>query len=182
MSLLLFWENPLDTYNPRSSRVEIFRQDPAGGLQLVVTDDATWGFYEDSENSNPEATYQITYKQARDLGAQLTIPDVEISRHVRLPDQALFTFEKRLFTGAPDAGRGIELSDYSNSANANLFRLLTNQQGIAKFILKYGTRVLIQVDDEYKALDAIVPAKKDVSWPDLIANGSWVTASRRGIF
>lgn len=180
MSLLLFWENPQETYNPRSSRVIVFRDGDNG--RITVTRNATWGFFEDTETDDLEAIYEIQYEENRGGGQGPLISNKDVARYKREADQAIFTFQRRTFAGIPDAGRGINITNYSSTAGGHAIRLLTNLDGVAKYALKQGSRVLVHINGEHNALDTIVPHKKDVSWADLVSAGSWVLANRRGIF
>jgi hypothetical protein len=179
MSTLLFWENPLDLMNPTSCRADVWRFFRTTDLQRRVAEDVSWGFHEDSSNDDVTAIYEIRYYDSQDqMTYVLNNPDIQ--KMNRTEDQTILTITRTLPTGRPDVNRVIEFSNESSTGGGFYAHIVTNRRGCAKFPLARGTRILIRIQGELKALDAIVPNKAEITWQDLVASGSWVDTERRG--
>lgn len=181
MSVLLLWEHPQEVRtNFNAARTVIKRNLPNRSYHIIESN-ATWGFYEDEGNNDPEAQYTVEYVSGYLGNVRVAIPREDLQVFRRPEDVTILRLEFRTLTGAPSVNRSVQISDESYTDGRKYHSLYTNSAGKLAFPLKKGTRILVRLGGEMKALDTVVPlGKKEISWDDLAEHGSFVDTDRRG--
>lgn len=185
MSVILLWENPEKVTDPLAKRAQVFRKvrDAGSGIPsgspMLIEESSTWGFYEDKEVSHPDQyEYQVKYVDGHG-GVQAMVDDVDIRKSVRPNNVAIVTYEPTEWTGLPDGGRTLEVSNEDEGGSLYM-RFLTNPEGVARFPARWGARVKIRINNELKALDVVIPAKPDITFRTLQCFGTTIDFDRRG--
>lgn len=180
MSVLLLWEHPQTVRTEfEATRCVINRASPNKGF-LPIEEDATWGFYEDMGNDDASLQYSVDYVSNYTGAVLESVLRQDLQVFPRPDDLAILDLRFKTFAGVPAVNRIIRFSDESYTAGEKYYVIHTNSQGQARFGLRRCSRVLIHTGYDMKALDTMVPDKKTLSWADLVENGSFIDADRRG--
>lgn len=180
MSLVLYWENPPGLIDLNARKVVIWRTPPTGSPSVMANADACWGMAVDSENSDPEAIYDVMY-----LGPQgeqrAVIQNRMVQRWLRPEKSCLITWELTKQDGSPDANRILEISDRHITGNF-IRRLTTNHAGKAQFLSVYGQRLTYFLEGDLYELDAVAPPLREITGDELKKYGSQLIRDHRAWF
>lgn len=156
----------------RSLRVE------RGPAQQVLDYDAVWGAFEDKFNEDPSAEYRVVMVDANghDLGY---IENSDIERYPKPASVCKVTFD----LSAPDCSRmsGTKIGITSPKDQMFSRTLLTNTKGHAEIYLQHKARVLIALESLRNSLDCIIPSTAEVTFDELVGQGSWLPTEQRGM-
>lgn len=173
MSVLLNWENPEFTFLPSVRFVRVER----GPTHFVVCLDAPWGIFEDVESVDPCETYTLFYCDAHhnEIGR---VNDSDIRKFARPSNSCKLNFAFINADGSPGSNTKVRIT---NPRNTEFSRIVcANYSGLAEAFFIFGQRLLIEIAGLDHALDCIIPSIQETCWEDLIKNGSWVLAEKRG--
>lgn len=175
--LILSWENPTELWEPKAYQCQVWRQ-VGVTLNVLVEADATWGYYLDKENSDPNALYSLRYVNQYDATIKY-VADDEIERYHRPDDICEIRFDMVAPNGHKDSGLEIEISDEAGGTGEWRKDVVTNSRGHASFFLTPHRRLLLRIDGQKKALDFVVPNLRFISYPELLKYGTLVPTDPR---
>jgi hypothetical protein len=183
MSLLLSWETPAELWDLRrsASSAQLSRLLP-GTLPeqpwQVVGSGIAWGFYEDTNNDDPTATYRVRYTYGD--SAPLTLEDCDIRRWRRPDDSCRVDFAFRRPDSAPWGGRRLKLFDMPGMGWIR--DIWCDFEGKAHIVLLYGQRCRLEIEGEMNALEFVVPRRRHIEdWMSLSTYGTLVRVDQRSI-
>lgn len=175
--LILSWENPTDLWNPKAYQCQVWRQ-VGVTINVLVEADATWGYYLDKENADPNALYSLIYVDTNNATVKY-VADDDIERYARPPSICEIRFDMVARNGHADAGLEIDFSDEAGGTGDWRKVVLTNSQGHASFFLMPHRRLLLRIEGMKKALDFVVPDQRFIDFPALCKLGTWVPTDPR---
>jgi hypothetical protein len=176
MSVLLSWEHPEQLNGKVITEVVISRLVPGSNSWVTSGTDLVWGFFEDVENDDPNAEYQIEYRVLD--GANTQLLNNAIHRMKKTDEHCIVNLKFVDLMGFPAQARKLSLrSPIDSTFRRDLF---TNNAGLLSFCLRRNARVNLHLDGDPHALTTVVPNKGTADWAELSARGTVMDADQRG--
>lgn len=169
MAVILTWELPLAAFELKIRTVQVFRG------KCCLSSDSAFTVFEDVEGADPSAEYHVRF--CDHTGNELhRIYNEEVRRYARPDNVCKVSFSLTAEDGSPGSHRIVEVSNENGFST----RVPASYGGKVDLFLVHGRRFKIVVDRDQQALDCVIPNKKEISWDELAAFGSWVPAEQRG--
>lgn len=176
MSVLLSWEHPEQLNAKAITGVIVTRYVPGSNKRVTSGSDIAWGFFEDVENDDPNADYQVEYRGLDGTNTQLST--TALHRLKKTDDLCIVRLQFKDLMGFPVQAKKLSL----RSPVDTTFRrdIYTNTVGMLAFCLRRNARVSLYLEGDAHVLNTIVPDKPEADWAALSARGSLVDADQRG--
>jgi hypothetical protein len=177
--MLLFWEHLTTPFDTLGARVEVWASAPSmDSKQIRLTDDSTWGFYNDVESDDPATKYEVRIFSS--LGDQTSyIPNHEIRRAAMRADQSLLTIERVRIDGQVERQFEVRLSTPHGGLIATYYG---NSKGVAVVPLRQLATVRLRISDDPFQLEFVVPQIRDLTYEDVYDVSSALPADTRGVY
>lgn len=176
-SLILSWDNPVSLWDPIGHTCQVWRTlKPM--IAVLIGDNVTWGFFVDKENADPAAEYFVTYLDGN-KSPVVHVLNPDIKRYARPDTICEITFNRTQQDGSPDSGREITCSNEVGGSGDWSKTVLTNADGKACFFAMPGSRLLMRIQGDTKALDFVVPDLRIIDSRKLLKYGTLVDIDPR---